>query len=218
MSCQFPLHTALRISHRESHPRAGSIGSEPAIWAAIQSLFDGGDPWKCFTAKYFFFWKFFSLPNPFFSTLQVWPNDVHDSRVSSRNSNSRSPNLDFNHDHDHGHIQDNLNNWELSEIANLKGGAQRVEEDKNQIGRPKVPRNLNLSLLFWLLPLGVPSGGSTGCWCWKGKWACGEEGKRGKWSVSPTLQTIPTQMHFFLRCISCFRVTNLVRASALLCL
>ena len=84
--------------------------------------------------------KIVSLQN----TLQVWPTDVHDSRVSSRNSNSRSPNLDFNHDHDHGHIQDNLNNWELSEIANLKGGAQRVEEDKNQIGRPKVPRNLNL--------------------------------------------------------------------------
>ena len=105
-----------------------------------------------------------SLPNPFFSTLQVWPNDVHDSRVPSRNSNPRSPNLDFNHDHDHGHIQDNLNNWELSEIANLKGGAQRVEEDKNQIGRDQVPlRNLNLLLLFWLLPLGVRSGGSAGC-------------------------------------------------------
>ena len=103
-----------------------------------------------------------SLPNPFFSTLQVWPTDVHDSRVSSRNSNSRSPNLDFNHDHDHGHIQDNLDNWELSEIANLKGGAQRVEEDKNQIGRDQVPRNLNLLLLFWHLPLGVRSGGSAG--------------------------------------------------------
>ena len=98
------------------------------------------------------------------NTLQVWPTDVHDSRVSSRNSNSRSPNLDFNHDHDHGHIQDNLNNWELSEIANLKGGAQRVEEDKSQIGRDQVPlRNLNLLLLFWLLPLGVRSGGSAGC-------------------------------------------------------
>ena len=110
-----------------------------------------------------FFLAIFSLPNTFFSTLQVWPTDVHDSRVSSRNSNSRSPNLDFNHDHDHGHIQDNLNNWELSEIANLKGGAQRVEEDKNQIGRDQVPlRNLNLLLLFWLLPLGVRSGGSAG--------------------------------------------------------
>ena len=98
------------------------------------------------------------------NTLQVWPTDAHDSRVSSRNSNSRSPNLDFNHDHDHGHIQDNLNNWELSEIANLRGGAQRVEEDKNQIGRNQVPlRNLNLLLLFWLLPLGVRSGGSAGC-------------------------------------------------------
>ena len=102
-----------------------------------------------------------SLPNTFFSTLQVWPTDVHDSRVSSRNSNPRSPNLDFSHDHDHGHIQDNLNNWELSEIANLKGGAQRVEKDKSQIGGDQVPRNFNLLLLFWLLPLGVWSGGSA---------------------------------------------------------
>ena len=68
--------------------------------------------------------------------------------MSSRNSNPRSPNLDFSHDHDHGHIQDNLNNWELSEIANLKGGAQRVEKDKSQIGGDQVPRNLNLLLFY----------------------------------------------------------------------
>ena len=54
-SCQLLLlHSAFCIFHRESHPRARSIGSEQAIWATIQPLFDGGDPWKCFTAKYFF--------------------------------------------------------------------------------------------------------------------------------------------------------------------